>query len=92
MELSFFFFYVITIYEQNSKHNNNLSSIIFLFQGQSPRLLALGFMIVTSFLSMWISNTATAAMIVPIVDAVVKELTKVMIGNIGVKSRAEEIK
>ncbi|MPC67771.1 Solute carrier family 13 member 2 [Portunus trituberculatus] len=48
---------------------------------QSPRLLALGFMIVTSFLSMWISNTATAAMIVPIVDAVVKELTKVILGD-----------
>jgi sodium-dependent dicarboxylate transporter 2/3/5 len=30
----------------------------------------LGFMFTTMFLSMWISNTATTAMILPIVDAV----------------------
>jgi solute carrier family 13 (sodium-dependent dicarboxylate transporter), member 2/3/5 len=34
--------------------------------GESPDRLVLGFMIATAFLSMWISNTATAAMMVPI--------------------------
>ena len=38
--------------------------------------LMLGFMIPTMFLSMWISNTATTAMMVPIVDAVLKELDR----------------
>lgn len=34
--------------------------------GTSPNRLVLGFMISTAFLSMWISNTATAAMMLPI--------------------------
>lgn len=33
-----------------------------------------GFMTVTMFLSMWISNTATTAMMMPIVEAVLDEL------------------
>ena len=31
-------------------------------------------MLTTSFLSMWISNTATTAMMVPIVEAVLEEI------------------
>lgn len=38
--------------------------------GTSPRRLVLGFMGTTAFLSMWISNTATAAMMFPIAMAV----------------------
>ncbi|XP_064085744.1 Na(+)/citrate cotransporter-like isoform X1 [Macrobrachium nipponense] len=42
--------------------------------GQSPKRLLAGLMLITTFLSMWISNTATAAMMVPIVDAIVNEI------------------
>lgn len=34
----------------------------------------MGFMIVSSFLSMWISNTATTAMMLPIAHAVLQQL------------------
>lgn len=36
--------------------------------------LMLGFMFVTAFLSMWISNTATTAMMIPIVEAMLEQM------------------
>ncbi|OXA56239.1 hypothetical protein Fcan01_09879 [Folsomia candida] len=42
--------------------------------GSSPIRLMAGIMLTTMFLSMWMSNTATAAMMVPIVLAIVDEL------------------
>jgi sodium-dependent dicarboxylate transporter 2/3/5 len=42
--------------------------------GVSPGRILLGFMAATAFLSMWISNTATAMMMIPIVVSVIKSL------------------
>ena len=39
--------------------------------GSSPSRLILGFMIATAFISMWMSNTATAMMMVPIAIAII---------------------
>ncbi len=39
--------------------------------GTAPRRLVFGFMVATAFLSMWISNTATAMMMVPIAIAII---------------------
>ncbi len=43
---------------------------IMAWVGTGPNRLVLGFMLATAFLSMWISNTATAAMMLPIALAV----------------------
>ncbi len=39
---------------------------VLVAMGSSPKMLVLGFMIATGFLSMWVSNTATAVMMLPI--------------------------
>ncbi|KAK3523988.1 hypothetical protein QTP70_017498 [Hemibagrus guttatus] len=49
---------------------------VLLIVGVRPALLMLGFMSVTAFLSMWISNTATTAMMLPIAQAVLNQLSK----------------
>jgi sodium-dependent dicarboxylate transporter 2/3/5 len=44
------------------------------FLGSRPRMIVLGFMIATAFLSMWISNTATAMLMLPIGLSVVSQI------------------
>jgi len=44
--------------------------------GSRPSMMILGFMIATAFLSMWISNTATTMMMLPIAMAVVRQLAE----------------
>ncbi len=47
---------------------------ILLLVGVSPGRILLGFMLATSFLSMWMSNTATAMMMVPIALSIILKL------------------
>ncbi len=54
-------------------HRRIALSIIAKF-GSKPRPLVLGFMIATAILSMWISNTATTMMLLPMAMAVVNQL------------------
>ena len=44
--------------------------------GSEPKWILLGIMSATGFLSIWISNTATSSMILPIVVSLVKQLVK----------------
>ncbi|KAJ8387715.1 hypothetical protein AAFF_G00151460 [Aldrovandia affinis] len=45
-----------------------------VFIGANPGWLMLGFMVSSAFLSMWLSNTSTAAMLMPIVEAVIQQI------------------
>ena len=50
--------------------HNRVALRIIMMVGTSQARLMLGFMFTTMFLSMWISNTAATALMVPIVDSV----------------------
>ena len=55
---------------ESSGLHKRIALNIIRFVGLSPDRIILGFMIATAFLSMWISNTATAVMMLPIALAV----------------------
>lgn len=71
-ELIFLFmggFFLAAAMEESGLHRRIAISILSAV-GSSPERLVLGFMLSTALLSMWISNTATAAMMFPIGVAV----------------------
>ncbi len=51
---------------QRWNFHRRLALTIVLAVGTKPTRLVLGFMVATGFLSMWVSNTATAVMMIPI--------------------------
>lgn len=54
---------------------------LLLVVGNSPARIMLGFMLATSFLSMWISNTATTMLMVPILVSIILKLEEVNPNN-----------
>ncbi len=51
---------------------------VLVAMGSSPKMLVLGFMIATGFLSMWVSNTATAVMMLPIGVSVLSLIVRLL--------------
>ncbi|MDD7465783.1 MAG: DASS family sodium-coupled anion symporter [Actinomycetaceae bacterium] len=51
---------------QRWNFHRRLAFVIVLLIGTKPKRMVLGFMVATGFLSMWVSNTATAVMMLPI--------------------------
>ncbi|KAL5017415.1 hypothetical protein ScPMuIL_007004 [Solemya velum] len=62
--------------EKWNLHKRIAISVLRIF-GSQTHLLMLGLMLPTWFLSMWISNTAAASMMIPIVGAVTKKIEEV---------------
>ncbi|WP_104748289.1 SLC13 family permease [Helicobacter cetorum] len=58
--------FILALSMQKWNLHTRMALGIILFVGTSPRRLILGFMIATGFLSMWVSNTATAVMMLPV--------------------------
>ena len=56
--------------ESTGAHHRIALSVVNLVGGHKPRRLVLGFMIAGALLSMWISNTASILMLMPVVLAV----------------------
>merc|ERR1712110_585665 len=61
---------IMAIAVEHSGFHRRLSLNMIAAIGTSQKLIMLGFMTCTMFLSMWISNTAAVALMVPIVDSI----------------------
>ncbi|MEO9805603.1 MAG: SLC13 family permease [Reichenbachiella sp.] len=66
--------FMIAIAIENWNLHKRIALNIISLLGSNPRQLILGFMIATGFLSMWISNTATTLMMIPIGISVITNL------------------
>ena len=66
-------FLVALAMERWNLHKRMALRVLMLF-GVNPKFILLGFMVATALLSMWISNTATTMMMIPIALAIVTKL------------------
>lgn len=74
--------FIIALAMQKWNLHKRIALKLLIFTGASPGRILLGFMLSTAFLSMWISNTATAMMMIPIVVSVIEQLEE----NVGKKN------
>lgn len=78
---------VIAIVIENSGLHMRVALFIIKTIGCSHRRLTLGLFFVTMFLSMWISNTAATAMMIPIMETVLQELETQGLGAMFVQEK-----
>ncbi|XP_012270744.1 protein I'm not dead yet [Orussus abietinus] len=81
---------VIAVVIQNSGLHLRIAFFIIKSLGCSHRRLSLGIFFVTMFISMWISNTAATAMVVPIIETVLLELEAQGLGNMYIQDDTSE--
>ena len=73
--------FLVALAMRKWKLHRRIALKILMIFGSKPRNILLGFMIATAFLSMWISNTATTMMMVPIALSIVYKLEELFEGN-----------
>ena len=66
--------FIIAIAIEKWNLHNSIALNIIYFIGTDVKKIILGFMVATAFLSMWISNTATSVMMLPIGIVIIKQL------------------
>ncbi|MEN8247772.1 MAG: SLC13 family permease [Bacteroidota bacterium] len=66
--------FIVALAMQKWNLHRRIAIKILSFTGSSPARILLGFMFASGFLSMWISNTATAMMMVPILLSIIAKL------------------
>ncbi len=66
--------FMIALAMEKWNFHKRVALVIIRFIGISPPRIILGFMVATAFLSMWISNTATTMMMLPVAMAVVRQI------------------
>ncbi|HIW95455.1 MAG TPA: DASS family sodium-coupled anion symporter [Candidatus Corynebacterium gallistercoris] len=74
--------FILALGMQRWNLHRRLALSVVLMIGTKPKQLILGFMVATGFLSMWVSNTATAVVMLPIGMSVLK-LTADIVGGFG---------
>jgi len=70
--------FVVALAMEKWNLHKRIALKILMMVGVSPGRILLGFMLATAFLSMWISNTASTMMMIPIVMSIISSLEENM--------------
>lgn len=70
--------FMVALAMQRWNLHRRIALRILMFTGTSPAKILFGFMLATAFLSMWISNTATTMMMIPILLSIIEQLSESM--------------
>jgi sodium-dependent dicarboxylate transporter 2/3/5 len=78
--------FIVALAMERWKLHQRIALFVLRFSGDRPAFLIGGFMMVSAFLSMWVSNTATTLMMLPIAVSVVATVKSGQIGSAQVES------
>ena len=78
--------FIVALAMERWKLHQRIALFVLRFSGDRPAFLIGGFMMVSAFLSMWVSNTATTLMMLPIAVSVVATVKLGQIGSAQVES------